>query len=126
MALARRSPRVLLVLAAPAAVRGAGAGGAVPGRRLGALSDPVVRGDDGGGGAFLWALPRGARLLRVGGVRVPAGVRGVLAVHSPVGSNVERYGVLLAGPLLLCARLAAPAGRAMCRTPEPVRVIGAR
>ena len=28
-----------------------------------------------------------------------------LLVHSPMGSNVERYGVLLAGPLLLCALL---------------------
>ena len=26
-----------------------------------------------------------------------------VAVHSPMGANVERYGVLLAGPLLLCA-----------------------
>jgi hypothetical protein len=35
-----------------------------------------------------------------------------VAVHTPVGSNVERYGVLLAGPLLLCARLSEPAGGA--------------
>ena len=27
-----------------------------------------------------------------------------LVVHTPMGSNIERYGVLLAGPLLLCAR----------------------
>ena len=59
--------------------------------------------------AFLWALPPAARLLRIGALRVPAGVRGLcLAVHSPMGSNIERYGVLLAGPLLLCALLAAP------------------
>jgi hypothetical protein len=30
-----------------------------------------------------------------------------LLIHSPVGSNVERYGVLLAGPLLACAALGA-------------------
>ena len=26
-----------------------------------------------------------------------------LIIHTPMGSNIERYGVLLAGPLLLCA-----------------------
>ena len=28
-----------------------------------------------------------------------------VALHTPMGANVERYGVLLAGPLLLCALL---------------------
>jgi hypothetical protein len=55
--------------------------------------------------AFLWALPSGARLLRIGGVVYLLACVGCVAVHSPVGSNVERYGVLLAGPLLLCALL---------------------
>ena len=54
---------------------------------------------------FLWALPPGRRLLRVGaGVYLVACVACV-AVHTPMGANVERYGVLLAGPLLLCALL---------------------
>jgi hypothetical protein len=53
--------------------------------------------------AFLWALPRGETLLRDGAV-IYLGVCALcLAVPSPMGSNIERYGVLLAGPLLLCA-----------------------
>ena len=35
-----------------------------------------------------------------------------LLIHSPVGSNVERYGVLLAGPLLICALLGERGARA--------------
>ncbi len=58
--------------------------------------------------AFLWALPRGSekdgrlRLLRVGAVVYLLVCVLCLVVHTPMGSNVERYGVLLAGPLLLC------------------------
>jgi hypothetical protein len=47
-------------------------------------------------------------------------------VHTPMGSNVERYGVLLAGPLLLCALLD-PAHAPRARTPGargPWRAIG--
>jgi hypothetical protein len=52
---------------------------------------------------FLWALPPRQRLLRTGGVLyLPACVL-ALAIHTPMGSNIERYAVLLAGPLLLCA-----------------------
>ncbi len=54
---------------------------------------------------FLAALPGEARLLRVGGVLYLAVCVACLLVSSPVGSNIERYGVLLAAPLLLCARL---------------------
>jgi hypothetical protein len=105
VALERRSPRVLLILAGPAAVL------------VGAL---VLLFPEGGFEpypilsfaptalavvAFLWALPADARLLRVGGWLYLAACVLCLLVHSPVGSNVERYGVLLAGPLLLCARL---------------------
>ncbi|MHB1539536.1 MAG: hypothetical protein ACYCUM_14515 [Solirubrobacteraceae bacterium] len=51
---------------------------------------------------FLWALPRRERMLRIGGVLfVIANVLGMLP--TPMGSNVVRYAVLLAGPLLLCA-----------------------
>jgi hypothetical protein len=56
-------------------------------------------------GAFLWALPRGGdgRLLRVGAIVYLCACVLCLTVHTPMGSNIERYGVLLAGPLLLCA-----------------------
>jgi hypothetical protein len=60
--------------------------------------------------AFLVALPDGQRLLRVGGVVYLVACVACVAVHSPMGANVERYGVLLAGPLLLCA-LQSSAGR---------------
>jgi hypothetical protein len=57
--------------------------------------------------AFLWALPRGSdrrlRVLRLGAVVYLLVCLLCLAIHTPMGSNVERYGVLLAGPLLLCA-----------------------
>ncbi len=65
--------------------------------------------------AFLLALPRGELLLRDGAVLYLLVCVGCVAVHSPVGSNVERYAVLLAGPLLICAHLdrRLPAGRAL-------------
>src|ERR1035441_5601083 len=49
---------------------------------------------------FVCALPPGERMLRVGALLYLAACVGCLVAHSPVGSNVERYGVLLAGPLL--------------------------
>jgi hypothetical protein len=52
--------------------------------------------------AFLYALPREQRLLRVGGhVYLVATVLSL--IPAPMGSNIDRYAVLLAGPLLLCA-----------------------
>ena len=54
--------------------------------------------------AVLAALPREQRLLRVAGALYLAVCVLCLVVHTPMGSNIERYGVLLAGPLLLCAR----------------------
>ncbi len=52
--------------------------------------------------AFVWALPRQERLLRIGGwVFVAANTISLLP--TPMGSNIVRYAVLLAGPLLLCA-----------------------
>jgi hypothetical protein len=71
---------------------------------------------------FLWVLPDGRpdgehpesgrpgserpgvdpRTLRVGAVVYLVACVGSLVVHSPMGSNIERYGVLLAGPLLVC------------------------
>ena len=109
LALARRSPRGLLVLAAPAALVVVALaalfpeGGFEP-YPIGSFAATAVV-----VAAFLWALPPGARLLRVGAYVYLAACVGCLAVHSPVGSNVERYGVLLAGPLVLCARSAAGA-----------------
>jgi hypothetical protein len=109
LALARRSPRALLVLGVPGAVVVLATtalfaeGGYEPYPLLSFLATAAVV------GAFLWALPPGARLLRLGGWVYLLACVACLAVHSPVGSNVERYGVLLAGPLLLCARSSAGA-----------------
>jgi hypothetical protein len=55
--------------------------------------------------AFAIALPARERALRAGALLYLACCVLALLVHTPVGSNLERYGVLLAGPLLLCARL---------------------
>ncbi len=52
--------------------------------------------------AFLYALPRQERLLRIGGF-VYLGVTLLSIAPTPMGSNIDRYAVLLAGPLLLCA-----------------------
>jgi hypothetical protein len=59
-------------------------------------------------GVFVCALPSQARLLRIGACVYALACVACVAVHTPVGSNVERYAVLLAAPLLLCARLSAP------------------
>ncbi len=53
--------------------------------------------------AFLWALPDRWQLLGVGALVYLAACSLFLIIHTPMGSNIERYGVLLAGPLLLCA-----------------------
>jgi hypothetical protein len=64
--------------------------------------------------AFLWALPPSQRLLRAGAFLYLVACVLCLVVHSPMGSNVARYGVLLAGPLLVCA-LAADGGGSRSR-----------
>jgi hypothetical protein len=61
--------------------------------------------------AFVWALPARARRLRAGALVYLAACVASVAVHTPMGANVERYGLLLAGPLLLCAAAAARADR---------------
>jgi hypothetical protein len=100
-----RSPRALLSLAAPAAavVVPLAAlfpeGGVEPYPILSFAATAVVV------LAFLLALPRRAVLLRTGGVVYLLACVACLAVHSPIGSNIERYGVLLAAPLLLAAWL---------------------
>lgn len=55
--------------------------------------------------AFLGVVPARERMLRIGGALYLGVCVLCLVVHSPVGSNIERYGVLLAGPLLACAVL---------------------
>jgi hypothetical protein len=62
--------------------------------------------------AFLLALPAAEGGLRIGGWLYLLVCVLCLLVHSPVGSNVERYGVLLAGPLLLCSSFGGEPGRA--------------
>ncbi len=65
--------------------------------------------------AFLWAIPRSARTLRLGGRLYLVMCVLFLLIHSPMGSNIERYAVLLAGPLLLSSRLSARMGEARLR-----------
>ncbi|HTR73236.1 MAG TPA: hypothetical protein VMG80_06525 [Solirubrobacteraceae bacterium] len=111
-ALAFGSWRVLVALAGPAAVVAVSVralfpeGGFESYPATSFLATVVV------GLLFLAALPRGGdgrlRALRIGGVLYLAVCVACLLVKTPMGSNVERYGVLLAGPLLLCA-LAVPA-----------------
>jgi hypothetical protein len=100
----RRSPRALAVLAGPAAVV-VGVlvalfpeGGYEPYPILSFAATMLVV------ATFLWALPAGAPLLRIGALVYVLACLGCLLVRSPVGSNVERY-AMLAGPLLLCAAL---------------------
>jgi hypothetical protein len=54
-------------------------------------------------GAFLGALPAGQPLLAWGARIYLLACVLSLALSTPMGANVERYGVLLAGPLLLLA-----------------------
>jgi hypothetical protein len=104
-ALARRSSRALVVLAVPAAAVVLPLallfpeGGFEPFPATSIAATVVVT------LLFLWALPPGQRLLRTGGVVYLLACLLALAVQTPMGSNIERYAVLLAGPLLLCAVL---------------------
>ncbi|MGH2877482.1 MAG: hypothetical protein ACRDLV_14620, partial [Solirubrobacteraceae bacterium] len=102
-ALARRSPRALLALALPAAVVAVplallfeeGGFEPFPIRPFAATVAVTL--------LFLWALPPAERLLRTGGLLYLLACVLALVLHAPLGSNIERYAVLLAGPLLLCA-----------------------
>jgi hypothetical protein len=104
-ALWSRSPRATLALAAPAATVIAALallfpeGGSEPYPILSFAATAVVV------IAFCWALPPALSLLRVGGVLYLSVCLLCLLIPTPMGSNVERYGVLLAGPLLVCALL---------------------
>jgi hypothetical protein len=55
--------------------------------------------------AFLAALPARRGLLWTGALMYLAACVACVVVRTPMGANVERYGVLLAGPLLVCAVL---------------------
>jgi hypothetical protein len=52
--------------------------------------------------AFIYALPRGQRTLRIGAFVYLFAVL-ISIVPAPMGSNIDRYAVLLAAPLLVCA-----------------------
>ncbi len=54
--------------------------------------------------AFVLAVPREERALRAGGLLYLLACVACVVIHSPVGSNIERYGVLLGAPLLIAAR----------------------
>jgi hypothetical protein len=109
LALIERSPRALLALAVPAALVVLGLallfpeGGQEPYPLLSFLASSAVA------VLFLLALPRGrgGRALRLGGAVYLLACLACLLVRTPIGSNIERYGVLLGAPLLICARLAA-------------------
>lgn len=99
----RRSPRALLVLGAPAVVlvlalgRLFPEGGSEPYPTISFLATVAVV------VAFAAALPRGQGRLRLGAGVYLLACLFFLLVSTPMGSNFERYGVLLAGPLLICA-----------------------
>jgi hypothetical protein len=52
---------------------------------------------------FLWVLPSSRRELRLAGVLYLLACVACVSIHTPMGANIERYGLLLAGPILLCA-----------------------
>ncbi len=107
--LARRTSRVLLIVALPAGVLVLALallfpeGGWEPFPTTSFLATvAVILG-------FLWALPSERRELRLGALVYLAVCVLCVILHTPMGANVERYGVLLAGPLLLGALLCSPA-----------------
>jgi len=116
-ALARRAPLVLLAVGAPVAVVAGSVralfpeGGYEPYPATAFAATAIVV------CLFLWALPRGPRnrVARVGAVVYLLACLLCVAVRTPMGSNIERYGVLLAGPLLLCGLAGAGGARARMR-----------
>jgi hypothetical protein len=123
-ALTRHSPRALLVLALPAAVVAVplalmfeeGGFEPFPIRSFAATVAVIL--------LFLWALPPGERLLRDGGVLYLLACVLALVIHTPLGSNIERYAVLLAGPLLLCVRIGGLGTASVSDTASPAGLLG--
>jgi hypothetical protein len=70
--------------------------------------------------AFVLALPREERLLRAAAA-VYVVVNLIAIAPTPMGSNIQRYGVLLAGPLLLC--VLGRRGLDSSRLPRPAVVV---
>jgi hypothetical protein len=103
-ALARRAPMVLVAVGVPVAVVVGSVralfpeGGYEPYPATSFAATAIVV------CVFLWVLPRGERnrVPRVGAVVYLLACLLCVVVRTPMGSNIERYGVLLAGPLLLC------------------------
>jgi hypothetical protein len=118
-ALWHRRLRGVLLLAVPAGALACvlallfGEGGAEPYPALSFAATAVVI------LVFVAALPRASGFLRLGALVYLAACVLCLLVPSPMGSNVERYGVLLAAPLLACALLAA--GRRPADGPDRAR-----
>jgi hypothetical protein len=106
-ALWRRSARPLLVLGVPPVVVVLALallfpeGGVQPFPTVSFIATVLVV------ATFAWALPRGQPRLLLGAALYLLACAAFLLVHTPMGSNIERYGVLLAGPLLLCALIGA-------------------
>ncbi len=101
LALARRSSRDALILSGPGVLVALALavlfpeGGFEPFPTLSfLLTAAVVLG-------FIAVLPRGRTVERMGAAVYLLAALASLVVHTPMGSNIERYGVLLAGPLLL-------------------------
>jgi hypothetical protein len=110
-ALATRTPRSLLALALPSGVLVVlmtllfGEGGSEPYPIVSFAVTLLVL------ATFAWALPAEQRILRIGAGVYLLVCLFCLLVPTAMGSNIERYAVLLAGPLLLCAVLCAPDSR---------------
>jgi hypothetical protein len=118
-ALARRSRCALLALAVPAAAVVVSLmvlfpeGGTEPYPILSFAATLLVV------VAFMLALPPEQSLLRLGAAVYLLVCVACLLVPTAMGSNIERYAVLLAGPLLLCALLSSRGWRAV----GPVAVV---
>ncbi len=119
-ALGTRRPRVLIAVALPVALVlvpvellfGEGGFEPYPARSFAASALVAV--------VFAAALPRRERLLRLGAVLYLIACLLALAIHTLLGSNIERYAVLLAAPLLLCALGRSRQGAGLARSrPAP-------
>jgi hypothetical protein len=105
VALSGRSPRAVLVLGAPGAIVVLALAALFPEGGwepfpLDSFAATVLV-----VAAFIWGLPAAARELRIGALLYLLICVLCLTIRTPMGSNIERYAVLLAAPLLLCAGL---------------------